>query len=210
MESKFYLRVIGLRQRAALDQLGAIMTASGFYLGGGTALALQLDHRHSVDLDWFHPKGFEPGQVAERMHAAGIALTVSHIEDGTLHGSLSGVRISLLRYRYPLLKPFVVWPKYHCHLASLEDLACMKLVAIAQRGVKKDFVDVYALGQSKFKLSEMLTLYQRKFGTQDISQVLYALGYFDDADDEAMPRLYMKANWRMIKQTLETWVREIR
>ncbi|NJM41730.1 MAG: nucleotidyl transferase AbiEii/AbiGii toxin family protein [Anaerolineae bacterium] len=193
-----------------MDQLGEIMTTSGFYLGGGTALALLLDHRHSVDLDWFHPKDFDPRQITERIQDAGIGLTILRTEEGTLHGLLSGVRVSLLRYRYPLLRPLVMWSQYRCHLAALEDLVCMKLVAITQRGAKKDFIDIYALGQGTLTLAEMLRLYQRKFDTQDIAQVLYALGYFADADPEDMPRLYLNTDWRTIKRTLESWVREIR
>jgi hypothetical protein len=60
------------------------------------------------------------------------------------------VKFSFLEYRYaPLVEP-VEWAEYGCRLAGLEDLACMKLSAIGGRGAKKDFIDIYALGRTRF------------------------------------------------------------
>ncbi len=87
-------------------------------------------------------------------------------------------------------------------------IACMKLSAIAQRGSRKVFVDVYALGLEHIPLRQMLQLYQEKFAVRDIVHVLYGLAYFDDADKERMPRMLWDIDWKTIKKTIQGWVRE--
>lgn len=96
-----------------------------------------------------------------------------------------------------------------CELAALEDLASMKLSAIAQRGARKDFCDLYALGKTSFSLQEVLGFYQKKYGIRDIGSVLYGLVYFDDAESERMARMLWDVTWREIKKTITNWVKEI-
>ncbi len=119
------------------------------------------------------------------------------------------MRVSFLEYRYPLLKPLIPWQQAACPLASLEDLTCMKLSALSQRGSKKDFVDIYALGLRCFKLREMLRLYQKKYSVEDIGHVLYGLSYFDEVDQERLPRMFWEVNWTRIKKTIQGWVKEV-
>ena len=185
------------------------MTKWKFYLAGGTALAIYYGHRHSVDLDWFTREQIkDPMRFAQEIRDEGIPIKTTSIEKGTLYGTVSGVRISFLEYRYPLLKPLIPWPEFKCMIASLEDLACMKLSAIAQRGSKKDFADIYALSLKHNPIKEMLHLYQKKFAVQDIAHVLYGLAYFDDADKERMPRMLWDIDWKTIKKTIRGGVRE--
>ncbi len=95
-------------------------------------------------------------------------------------------------------------------LASLEDLASMKLSAIAQRGSKKDFYNVYALRRVGLPLEQMLELYQRKFSVTDISPVLYGLIYFDDAEEERDPLLLENIQWSQVKLAFQNWVKAVR
>ncbi len=181
-----------------------------YYLGGGTTIAIYLGHRHSVDLDWFTEEGItDPMRLAQNIRDKGIPFVTGQIERGTLHGTISGVRISFLEYKYPLLKPLIIWQKAACQLATLEDLACMKLSALTQRGSKKDFVDIYALGLRYFSLRDMLRLYQKKFSVEDMGHVLYGLSYFDDADKERLPKMFWDTDWRTIKKTIQGWVKEV-
>jgi hypothetical protein len=85
----------------------------------------------------------------------------------------------------------------------------MKLSAIAQRGSKKDFVDIYALALSRRPLREMLRLYQEKYNVKDIAPVLYGLAYFDDADRERMPTMLWKVDWRAIRRSIRVSLKEI-
>ena len=181
-----------------------------FYLGGGTAIAIYLGHRHSMDLDWFIEKSMgDPMRLAQSFRDRGISFVTGQIEPGTLHGTISGVRVSFLEYKYPLLRPLVLWQEVSCQMASLEDLVCMKLSALAQRGSKKDFVDIYALGLKSFSLSDMLRFYQRRYSVEDIAHVLYGLSYFDDADKERLPKMTWDIDWRIVKKTIQGWVREV-
>lgn len=182
-----------------------------FYLAGGTALALRLGHRRSVDLDWFTAAPVpDPLRLASDLKAAGLAFAVERTERGTLHGTLSGVRVSFIEYQYPPLRPPTTgsWPGAPAGLASLPDIACMKLAAVAQRGSKKDFLDVYALGR-RIPLRRMLGLYRRKYSVGDIGHLLYALTYFDDADRERTPFMVAKWTWPRVKDAIRRWVIEV-
>jgi hypothetical protein len=186
------------------------MAAQNFYLGGGTALAIHLGHRRSVDFDWFTRERLaDPLRLAQDLNDQGIAFVTRSVDRGTLHGAVSGVQVSFLEYRYALLQSLVVWPMFGCALASLADLACMKLSALAQRGAKKDFVDIYALGIQYCSLPDMLSWYQQKYAVTDFTHVLYSLTYFDDADRERMPRMFWESSWRTIKKTIAQWVRNL-
>lgn len=206
----FYSEVLGTVQKRALRQLAPAMAQWHFYLGGGTAIALYLGHRRSLDLDWFSASQIsDPMGLAQEIRDQGIAFCTGQIDRGTLHGTVSMVRVSFLEYRYSLLEPTVIWNEYDCPLAALDDLACMKLLAVAQRGSKKDFVDIYAMCLKHKSLAEMLRLYQRKYSTEDIAHLLYGLAYFDDANKERMPTMLWAVDWRTIRNAIQGWVREV-
>jgi hypothetical protein len=147
--------------------------------------------------------------LAQELRKANLDFITDQTAPGTLHGSISGVRLTFLEFQYPLLKPPVQWKEMDCWLASPEDLACMKLSAIAQRGARKDFCDIYALGTKKFTLKEMLDLYCQKFSLEDISPVLYGLAYFDDAESERMPKMLWDVKWADIKKSIQNWVKQL-
>ncbi len=206
----FHSEVLTASQIQALHAMGPAMTAGHFYLAGGTALAIILGHRLSVDLDWFTQERFtDPMQLASELREDGIPLHTGRVERGTLHGQVNDVRVSLLEYRYPLLAPVIEWPEHGCSLVSLDDIACMKLSAIGQRGARKDFVDLYALVERHRPLNELLTLYQQKYETTDIGHVLVALAYFDDAEKERMPEMLWEVNWQDVKARVQGWVRDL-
>jgi hypothetical protein len=207
---KYFSDGLSQKQISVLRSLGTQMSSKGFYLAGGTALAIHLSHRISVDLDWFTPHSFADGMIlAQSLRNSNVDLDIEQVSPGTLHGSVKGMRVTFLQYQYPLLKPIEQWNEMSCPLASLEDLACMKLSAIAQRGARKDFCDIYALGKKAFSLSQMLNFYQKKFSMRDIGSVLYGLVYFDDAESERMPRMLWDVKWREIRNTILGWVKEI-
>jgi nucleotidyltransferase AbiEii toxin of type IV toxin-antitoxin system len=206
----FHTEILGSRQARALQHLGPLLTPRGFYLAGGTALALHLGHRRSVDLDWFTGGPFEePLRLVQRLREAGISFITEAVDSGTLHGTLSRVRVTLLEYGYPLLQPLHHWEEMNCQLAALLDLATMKLSALAQRGARKDFVDLYALVQSGLPLQQMLQAYRQRFGVQDLSHVLYSLVFFDDAEREPMPKMFWRIRWPAIKKAIRQWVHEL-
>ena len=198
------------QQKRVLLDLGRFMSQRRFYMGGGTAIAIQLGHRRSLDFDWFTGEKIDdPMQLAASFRDEGIQFVTGQIKRGTLHGTISGIRVSFLEYRYSLLEPKIIWKDYGCPVASLDDLACMKLSAIAQRGSKKDFLDVYALAREHRPLQEMLLLYQQKYNVEDIAPVLYGLAYFDDADKERTPTMLWRVDWKTVKRSLRSWLKEM-
>jgi hypothetical protein len=202
--------VLPTEQRAVLRKLGPWATDAGFYLAGGTAVALQLGHRESVDFDWFTSSSLDdPMAFAGLLHSRGIAVTAPKVAPGTLHGRVDGVRCSFLSYRYPLLAPAWRAEECLCDLASLADLSCMKLAAIAQRGARKDFLDIVAVASTGLTLPKMLDLYRRKYGVQDVGHVLAALCYFDDAERDPMPVMHLAVDWDTIKKTVQSWVKDL-
>lgn len=173
-------------------------------------MAIVLGHRHSVDLDWFTAERIDdPARLGRDIRASGIQIVPQQVGRGTLHAKVSGVRVSFLEYPYPLLQPAVAWEDYGCLVASLDDLACMKLSALVQRGSKRDFIDLYALGREHKPLPELLELYRRKYAMEDTSNLLYALTYLDDADRERLPRMRWDVDWRTVKRTIQGWVRDL-
>ena len=202
--------ILGARQKRVLDLIGPVLSDRGFYLAGGTAVALHLGHRRSADLDWFASEGLDdPHALGAELCEAGIPFQADQISTGTLHGSIRGVRVSLLRFRYPLLARLRKMPG-RIRIAARPDLAAMKLSAVAQRGAKKDFADIYALAKSGYSLNRMLGMYQQKFDANDLFHVIYSLTYFADADHDRMPRMLWSDDWKTMKSTMRRWVYEIR
>jgi nucleotidyltransferase AbiEii toxin of type IV toxin-antitoxin system len=209
MPMTWYPEILARRQAKVLAKIGPTLSKRGFYLAGGTAVALQLGHRRSVDFDWFTLEGLdEPLREAETLHSHEIPFKIDQVAPGTLHGTVGGVRVSLLRYRYPLLKRLRTWPG-NIRIACRADLAAMKLSAVAQRGAKKDFVDIYALGQRSASLRQMLRCHQQKFTTTDQAHLLYSLAYFEDADKERMPQMLWDVTWQAVKATIRRWLQAI-
>jgi len=207
---KFHLDGLGKNQINVLKKTGSYFRENGYYLAGGTALAIYFGHRVSVDLDWFTSNDMGDALIfSQKLRKAGFDFVTDQTAPGTLHGSMSNVRVTFLEFHYPLLQPLVHWKEMGCSLASLEDLACMKLSAIAQRGARKDFCDLYILGMEHFELKEMLDLYRRKFNIPDVSHVLYGLVYFDDAENERMPKMLWDVRWTEIKKTIQGWVKQV-
>ena len=208
--TRYFTDGLQKKQLNILRLLGSQMSARGFYLAGGTALSIHFAHRISVDLDWFTPQPFSDGMMlAQSLRNSNVDLEIEQVSPGTLHGAVQGVRVTFLQYEYPLLQPVEQWHEMNCPLASLEDLACMKLSAVAQRGARKDFCDLYALGKKAFSLRDMLDLYQKKFNIKDVGTVLYGLVYFDDAENERMPRMLWNVTWKEIKKSILEWVKEV-
>ena len=191
-----------------LPALGGFAAEEGLYLGGGTAVALYLGHRLSVDYDLFSSQEIaDPMALAGRAGARGLSLEQIQVSRGTLHAVVVGVNISCLEYRYPLIAPLERWQEYCLDVASLDDLVCMKLAAVAQRGARKDFIDIYALGMRHVDLPAMIELYRRKYSMSDVGSVLTALCYFDDAEVEPMPTMLWDVSWDEVKRQIGSWVR---
>jgi hypothetical protein len=196
-------RVLSAAQRAALATLAEVV-APATYLAGGVAVALRLQHRRSHDLDLF-VAGSDPVTLTPALEQRGVRI-LSRAE-GTLHLDVGGVPASILRYSYPLLETTERVSGIPLPLASLDDLECMKLSAIAGRGAARDFWDLHALLAARDRtLEQALDAYRRKFAAEDIGHVVRSLAYFDDAEAAPMPAGLTQTHWARIKKDMRAWV----
>ena len=155
-----------------------------FYLAGGTALALQIGHRESIDFDFFSEKKFNNNKLFEQIKNNLSAYQVKKVQDekDTLTVILDNQsKISFFFYPYPLLEPLIT--EKYLNLASIRDIACMKLSAIVNRSVQKDYVDLYFILQ-QYPLSELLQSARKKFPEIETNLIIKSLVYFDDLNEE--------------------------
>ncbi|HIE53139.1 MAG TPA: hypothetical protein EYP85_15415 [Armatimonadetes bacterium] len=177
-----------------------------YYLAGGTAAALQLGHRLSVDLDFFTPQELDTRTLIQHLSQLG-SLTVDREDWGTLIGALRGVRVSFFTYEYPLLEPTVDFEGVT--LASLVDIGLMKITAIAQRGGRRDFIDLYLICKEVISLRELLSRLAEKFVgvNYNLCHILRSLVYFEDAEMEPLPQLLKPLEWSTITAYFEREVK---
>lgn len=192
--------VITAPMMALLGSLAERQVIKEFYLAGGTGLALALGHRRSVDLDFFSPDQFSEEGLLGRIESwPEFQLTAR--DEQTVHAVMNGVKVSFLGYRYPLL--FSTHRLAGAAVADPRDIGCMKLNAIASRGSKRDFVDLYALAQTE-PLSRILDWSARKYAQTNYNplHVVKSLTFFDDAEKEPMPNMLASYSWDQVKHFL--------
>lgn len=200
-----FLNTLPAQARQLFKSLGQEPLADSFYLAGGSALALHLGHRVSVDLDFFTSEHYESESLFQQLQAIG-KLNIHQQSQGTMIGKLNDVRISFFTYPYSLLEEFVEIDGVR--IATLLDIALMKLIAIAQRGAKRDFVDLYFICQHGYSLKYLLTRLSEKYPEVPYpsSHLLRALTYFDDADADISPQVLVPYDWSQVKQFFQTEV----
>lgn len=173
---------------------------STFNLVGGTALSLQIGHRKSIDLDLFSIEEFDGASLLENLQKDFQNLEVLTRTKGTLLTRLQGVKVDLLRFNYPMIRPLRI--ENEIRLYAPEDIAPMKFDAIAGRGKKKDFYDLYYLLE-KWSLPEMLDFHQEKFNLSTTFHIVKSMTWFDDAEDDDDPVLMgKKVGWEQVKKRI--------
>ena len=171
-----------------------------FTLVGGTALALQMGHRFSIDLDFFTPQQIEHDAIALELKSLG-KLIETHRNRIMLQVMLDNVKIDFVHHPHPMIRPISIVE--NIRMATQEEIAAMKLAAITGRGVKKDFYDLYFL-LKKFSLKQMIDFYIEKYTDRNYFQMTKSLSYFNDADNSDTPVLFdKKLKWEEVKKTIE-------
>jgi hypothetical protein len=194
----WHREVIPASTEATINILRDAELVNPFYLAGGTGLALQFGHRLSLDLDFFAPDHFDEEALLQRMQVlAGLALTSK--APYTLHATIGKTKVSFLGYAYPVLFPSNSF--LGVAIADPRDIACMKLSAIASRGTKRDFVDLY-LCAKRYGLAEILRMFSAKFAQTSYNRIhlLKSLTFFNDADKDPMPHMLVPLDWEKVTQ----------
>lgn len=181
-----------------------------FYLAGGTALALQIGHRVSTDLDWFTAQRRLLTSEREEIRSVLVGsgqFQVTSEQDGMLFTRLLGTNVSFIYQHHPLLEPTV---KYQgLQIASPTDIGLMKLAAINSRGTRRDFIDVYCL-REVVPLERLLEIAAIKYADRPsfLAIAVRALAYFEDAEQQPMPRLLTPVRWADVRAYCEAAARQ--
>lgn len=190
-----YRETVSAELLGLLKRLMDISELASLRLVGGTALALQIGHRSSVDIDLFGKHGMDENAIADVLQ--------EFKQRKRLGGSrsiqvflINDIKVDLVNYPYPWLQPPVV--EEGIRMANVEDIAAMKIAAITQRGSKKDFIDLYFLLQ-RFELLEILQFYKKKITDGNEWLALRSMSYFDDADPQPTPAMFQNIEWLEIK-----------
>lgn len=179
--TKFYPEILNKDQLEIIGKLSFLST-QGFYLAGGTALALQLGHRTSVDFDFYSPDHFDIEKTIENINNnLGKKAFITGTQKDTIFATISNVDVSFFWYQYKLIENLKSFKSVN--LASIEDVAAMKMVAITRRPVKRDYIDAYYLIKL-LGLEKILHLTSIKYPIISPNIVLRALVYFDDLETE--------------------------
>lgn len=174
------------------------------YLAGGTALALHLGHRISVDLDFFTQEEFD-----EKILSQNLKKLPEFKEEGlawrTVWGKIGNTKFSLFYYEYPLIKKTINFEGVQ--ILDKEDIAAMKIHALEDRGTKRDFVDLYFLAKG-FSFEQMLKFYDQKYRVlkDHFYIILRSMDYFDEAEMDDMPKMLTPVSWEEVKKFFQTQV----
>lgn len=205
-------QVLSKDAKKSLAVLGKSGLLEDAYLAGGTALALQIGHRISVDFDFFMRKEFNENIFVRRLKKMVPDFQLERTAAGTVLGNIKKIRFSLFFYDYPL-----IFRKHNfsgVKIADIKDIVPMKIAAVSDRGTKRDFIDLYfAIKMEKaLSLDEILRLYDQKFRLlkQNKMHILKSLVYFDDAEKEMMPKMLKNVSWREVKNFFKEEIKKIK
>ncbi len=189
-----------------LSHLMAEPYLQGCRLVGGTSLALQYGHRTSVDLDMFGDVPDDDQALLDILEGFGRVQsqkTSKYIKSYVV----DNIKVDFVNYsRYPWIDDAVV--EDGLRLASPKDIAAMKTYAIQNRGSKKDFIDMHFLLQH-FTLEEILGFYSQKYPNYSMFRTRMSLTYFEDAEDQECPKMWVDVDWKTVKESISDAVRNV-
>ena len=184
-----------------LELLKKIMSEelfSDFNLVGGTSLSLQIGHRNSIDIDLFGNSAIDEVLFIEKLNTFGEVQVIQATKN-ILITQINVIRVDFVNYKYPLLKNSLHIE--NIRMLSTTDIAAMKLNAIAGRGSKKDFIDLYFL-LDDFSLLQIFDFYDKKFKDGSRFMVEKSLTYFEDADNQLEPKMFKPFDWETCKHKI--------
>ena len=183
-----------------LEKLMHFKSLREFRLVGGTALAFQLGHRVSVDIDLFASSPFDIEEVKKEIEDTFLISTAEKESRWGLRYWIKGVKAEMYNWDIPFIKPSII--ENGIRMTSLEDIGAMKLDAIKSRHEKKDFVDIHEILKS-FSLEELFQFYSTKYRNPELRSVIEALTNIDKADNSIDPEILIDMQWVDVKSTIK-------
>ena len=182
-----------------LKQLQDLPLLKGSRLVGGTALALQLGHRKSVNLNLFGGIDASSEEIREALSMSHSITVVKESRNINIY-LIDGIKVDFVNYKYAWIDKAV--EEDTIILAGIKDIAAMKIAAVVGRGTKKDFIDLFFLLR-QYSLQEILQLYLQKYPDGSLFIALKSLSYFEDAEPDPMPVMFEKVNWEDVKARIK-------
>lgn len=196
-----HYRCLPQNTQGLLKKLDKIASAHDLVLAGETGLALQIGHRISVDLDYFTQKEFSTEKVFQELKKLDLNPTIQEESEGSITVLAEGSKLSIFHYPYPFIEKYK-----HADgspVAGIIDIASMKVIAISQRGAKRDFFDLYFILQTTpfWKIAENM---MKRFGQERINplHIGKSLVFFSDAEEDPDPNFTGQNNpaWNTVKK----------
>lgn len=182
-----------------LKQLQSLSILSEMRLVGGTSLALQIGHRKSIDIDLFGNLSAAYEILIDELKSLGEVVPLKNSKN--IHSLLiNNIKVDIVNYEYKWLSNKITID--NIHLATIKDIAAMKLNAIIGRGSKKDFIDLFFILKD-YSLATIMGFYNKKYNDGSTFLVLKSLTYFEDADSEEMPFMFNHIDWQTVKDTIK-------
>lgn len=152
-----------------------------YYLVGGTAIALYIGHRRSIDFDLFKPSTINHKRNLDKITASSFTYVVTRRVSEQMNFIVNDVKVTFFQYPFPI-EPTAKFENCF-RLPSLLQLAAMKAYALGRRSKWKDYVDLYFLLRDHFTIADLSSVATRIFG-ELFSEKLFRsqLCYFDDID----------------------------
>lgn len=183
-----------------IQELQSFPQLKEFYLVGGTALALQLGHRNSIDIDLFSISDFETSDLINLIKSRYVFEEL-FIRKNTIIGVINHIKVDFISHPYRLVKPPIT--EEGITFLSMEDIAAMKMHAIVNSGQRlKDFIDIYFLLEH-FSIKQMLHFYEAKYEKTNPLIALKAITFFGDIDESVdQPKMKKKISLEKIKSRI--------
>jgi predicted nucleotidyltransferase component of viral defense system len=194
-----YQQTLAPETLSLLEKLSSIQELNNFTLAGGTALSLQIGHRISYDLDFFLQGDLSNEMILQAIENTGKIEIVSQ-SPRILVLLINNIKVDFIRHPYPSIQSPTL--EQNLRLSGLKDIAAMKLHAIAGRGRRRDFVDLFFL-LKRFSLKEIIAFYSRRFFDGNELMVVRSLSFFDDAEsDPDVVYVSETVSWDEIKHSI--------
>ncbi len=174
-----FLNILSEEQQALLPFIESFK--KNYILVGGTAIALQIGHRKSIDFDLFSTKPIKKNEIKKAISTLQFNKQLLFEDAEGIHYLINNVKVTFFYY------PFNIIPEINItknvRIPSLLTLAAMKFYAMGRRAKWKDYVDIYFLLKNNFSISQVSKQADEIF-VEAFSEKLFRqqLVYFEDID----------------------------
>lgn len=193
-----HLSTIAPSTLVLLKELMKIEEFNSLRLVGGTSLALQIGHRKSIDLDLFGEIKFEKLSIEKIFSSFSIVKPLNRSKYINSF-MIDNIKVDFVDYSYPWIDS--LFEEKGIRMATVKDIAAMKLAAITNRGSRKDFVDIYFLLKT-YSLHEMIQFFNEKYRDGSEYLALKSLIYFEDAENDFSVEMMEDVSWEEVKSTI--------